>query len=80
MDNLCARIGEVKERLKRAQRDRTGKLTFLMLYDDLVDEIEGLLNQNVVRRFELCERLGLELGPVEVVLTMPTGLVVRLGQ
>lgn len=61
MENLGARISEVKERLKRAQRDRTGKILFLRLFDDLVDEIESLLNLSDLKRFDLATRLGVTL-------------------
>ena len=61
MENLGARISELKERLKRAQRDRTGKIIYLRLFDDLVDELESVLNEGSLRRFDLAERLGLTL-------------------
>ena len=61
MNDLEAKISEVRERLKRAQRDRLGKIVVGRLYDDLVDEIEDLFGQNQVRRVELSEKLGLTL-------------------
>jgi hypothetical protein len=61
MENLEARVSELKERLKRAQRDRHGKIVFLRMFDDLVDELESVLNEGGLKRFELAERLGLGL-------------------
>ena len=61
MNELEAKISEMKERLKRAQRDRLGKIVVGRLYDDLVDDIEDLFAQNQVRRAELSEKLGLTL-------------------
>ena len=61
MENLGSRISELKERLKRAQRDRTGKILYLRLFDDLVDDLESVLNEGRLKRFELSERLGLTL-------------------
>lgn len=61
MNDLEAKISEVKDRLKRAQRDRLGKIVVGRLYDDLIDDIEDLFGQNQVRRAELSEKLGLTL-------------------
>jgi hypothetical protein len=61
MTELDAKIEDVKERLRRSERNKVGLLVTGRLHDELIVEVEHLLEQRTLRRPALSERLGLSL-------------------